>query len=280
MFNARYHIASLVAVFFALALGLVLGGLVVNRGTLDGQQDALVKGLRSEFESLRSENRELSTRNQQLAAFTSDAVATRIEGRLQGRTIVVLVNGGREDGLRSATQAIEGAGGQVATVTMLKPGFGLSDEAVRSRVESLTAGSDALASLTTSLAAEWVGPVAQRPITEALIDEGVLSVDGLTAGSTVAGLVDIASPDGASDAAAVSLAAAVARLGLPAIGAQTSVTDTGKAEAAADEGLGGIDDLDSEVARYSLIALLTGAEPGHFGQLPAAQAAYPPLDQP
>ena len=38
MYNIRYHIASLVAVFLALALGLVLGGLVVRQGGFDKQQ--------------------------------------------------------------------------------------------------------------------------------------------------------------------------------------------------------------------------------------------------
>ena len=43
MYNIRYHIASLVAVFLALALGLVLGGLVVQQGTFSKQQKALVE---------------------------------------------------------------------------------------------------------------------------------------------------------------------------------------------------------------------------------------------
>lgn len=278
MFNVRYHIASLVAVFLALALGLVLGGLVVQRGTLDGQQEALVDGLRDEFDTLRSENAALEAENDLLGAFTTDAVGEWIDGRLQGRTVVVLVNAGREDGMRPATDAIEAAGGQAATVTMLQPGFGLDDEAIRSRVESLTGGvDDPLPSLAASLAAEWATPVTDRPVTDLLVDAGVLSLDEFPEQGAIAGVVDIASPEGESDPAAVQLAVAIHELGLPAIGAQTAGTDTGKAASASDEGLAGLDGLGGEVGRYSLIALLTGAEPGFFGTLPAAQAPYPPL---
>lgn len=281
MFNVRYHIASLVAVFLALALGLVLGGLVVQQGTLDGQQDALVEGLRDEFDAIRTENSDLSEQNEELTAFATDAVDVWVDGRLEGRTVVVLVNSGREDGMRAASDAIADAGGQAATVTMLKPGFGLDDDELRSRVESLTGTTgDQLASLTASLAAEWATPAKDRPMTELLVSEDVLSIDGLPEAAAVAGLVDIASPDGVSDPAAVALAVEIGAKGLPAVGAQTAGTDTGKAAAAADDGIAGLDGLGSVVGRYSLVALLSGAEPGYFGPVSAAQAPYPPLVEP
>ncbi len=53
MFDMRYHIASLVAVFLALTVGIVLGTAIVNRGVLVRQQNALVGSLRTEFASLR-----------------------------------------------------------------------------------------------------------------------------------------------------------------------------------------------------------------------------------
>ena len=48
MYNVRYHIASLVSVFLALALGLVLGGLIVDK-TPATSQSSLVTGLKQEF---------------------------------------------------------------------------------------------------------------------------------------------------------------------------------------------------------------------------------------
>ena len=55
MYNIRYHIASLASVFLALALGLVLGGLIVDK-TPSSAQSVLVTGLKQEFEILRVDN--------------------------------------------------------------------------------------------------------------------------------------------------------------------------------------------------------------------------------
>ena len=38
MYNLRYHIASLAGVFLALALGLILGGLVVSQARWNGSK--------------------------------------------------------------------------------------------------------------------------------------------------------------------------------------------------------------------------------------------------
>ena len=62
MYNLRYHIASLVAVFLALSVGLVLGSIVVERGTLDEQREALVTSLQQEFTELNAENKLLKAR--------------------------------------------------------------------------------------------------------------------------------------------------------------------------------------------------------------------------
>ena len=61
MYNIRYHIASLVAVFLALALGLVLGGLVVRQGGFDQQQSAIVSGLQKDFTKLKRQNTTLKS---------------------------------------------------------------------------------------------------------------------------------------------------------------------------------------------------------------------------
>lgn len=278
MYNTRYHIASLAAVFLALALGLVLGGLVVQRGTLDDQQDALVEGLQDEFQTLRSQNDELEAANEVLSAYATDKTSQWLDGRLQGRTIVVLTNSGREDGLRDVTDAVEAADGQVAVVTMTKPRFGLDDESVRSRLTTEAVSEDELmASVVASLAAEWSAPLSERPVTDALVEAGSITLSGFPMGVSAAGFVDIASPDGKSDSAAVALATKMHDLGIPAVGAETQASDTGKAAQSAGEGIGGVDSLGTIVGRYSLVALLTGAQPGHYGTDAGAQAAYPAL---
>jgi len=198
MYNLRYHIASLVGVFLALALGLVLGGLVVGRGTLDRQQEGLVGGLRREFATLRTENADLTEQNEVLRAFATQMTDDWVTDRLVGRTVVVMGNSGREDGRRAAQDAIASA------------------------------------------------------------------------------VVDLAAPDGEADPVAIGVAAAFPD-DAPAMGAQTPSRDTGVAIAADAAGIAGFDTLGTEVGRFTLVALLSGAERGLYGLLDGAQAPFPAI---
>ena len=77
MYNLRYHIASLVAVFLALAIGLILGTVVGERGTLDKQQTTLVTSLQKDFTLLRTENADLKRERDRDHAFATDVVPPR-----------------------------------------------------------------------------------------------------------------------------------------------------------------------------------------------------------
>lgn len=278
MYNLRYHIASLVSVFFALALGLILGGLIVQQGTFDGQSSALLEGLRDDFAKLREDNSTLEATNEHLGALTTNFVDSWSAGRLTERTIVVVVNAGRQEGLAPAREAIEGAAGAVATVTLLEPGLGLEDEELRSVVTSLADDPDQpLESICAQLAAEWLAPDGERPVTTALVDAGIITVTGLEDGTAASGLVTIAAPEGTADAAGIALAQAADDAETVAIGAQTTEVDTGVAAAAADADLAAFDTLGTEVGRYTLVALLSGAESGYFGTASSAEALFPPV---
>lgn len=276
MYNLRYHITSLVSVFLALALGLVLGGLIVEQGTFERQQGALVEGLQQEFADLREANRELSTENTQLDALSADFIDAWGAERLEGRVIGVVTNAGREDGLTATREAIEQAGGEVVVITLLVPSFGLDDPDLGAEVASLAPDPErAESSIAASVVAEWAAPAEERPLTEALSEAGVLSVDGLAPDGQLSGLVDIAAPEGEADGAGLTLAEEMDDLGVRAIGAQTPAVDTGVALAAAGRGLSALDTISTTVGRYSLVALLSGAEPGFYGTAESAVALFP-----
>ncbi len=281
MYNLRYHIASLVALFLALALGLVLGGLVVERGAISRQQANLVKNLQEEFAALRAENQALA-RDGKLADDLAGALTDRwAQGRLDGKTIVVLTNAGRASGVEQTRDVVESAGGAVASVIVLKPGFGLDDEAVRSAVETLIAApnDELLDSVCASLAAEWAGPGPDRPVTEALTEAGVLRLDGMKPGVSAAGLVDLAMEERKPEEAAVCVAVWFKTYG-PAVCAQMSGEETGIAAAGDEAGVAAIDTLGTTLGRYTLVALLTGAKSGYYGTGQGAVSAFPDVPEP
>lgn len=276
MYNLRYHIASLVGVFLALALGLILGGLVVQSGTVDRQQDALVTGLRKEFADLRTENRELSDENEQLSAYSEAMTDAWTAGRLSGKATGILTNAGRSDGLKDSTEAVEEAGGTAVVILLPEAGIDLGDPELASLVASVTAGVEpSAATLGEVLRSEWSTPGAPRPLTDALAAAGLVTVEGLDGDGSIDGVVNIAAPEGEPDATAIAIARAFADAGSPALGAQTTSRDTGVARASAAAGLSAFDTLGTDVGRYTLVALLTGATPGYYGTGEGTAALFP-----
>jgi len=278
MYNLRYHIASLVGVFLALALGLVLGGLVVQRGTIDRQQGSLVEGLQEEFAGLRDDNAALTVDNERLSELSAALTDEWISDRLVGKNIVVLSGSGRTDGLQAVIDSIQTAGGTPVTITFATPGLELDTDTIRSLFGGqVPESSEITQSIVASLAAEWAGPTTERPVTTALVDAGALSVDGLEPGMATVGLVNIAAADGKPDPTALALSLAYAGEDTIVVGAESPSLKTGVAAAIAQRNLSGVDTLGTSMGRYSIVALLSGARPGFYGQSDEAVAAFPPL---
>ena len=281
MYNIRYHIASLVAVFLALALGLVLGGLVVRQGGFDKQQSAIVSGLQKDFSRLKKQNSTLKSGLAFEKAYASQMTGSWSAGRLSGRTVLVIDSEGKGKAGGLAVGAIKEAGGSVAVVTMTKPEFGLANKSVAAAARSVVGSStDLNTAVTSTLASEWSEADGERPLTAALQKAGVLSVTGLSSSTAATQVVDVASFDGKPDARALDIAQAYAAAGRYAIGAQTPTPDSGVAAAAAARRLSAFDTLGTNAGRFTLVALLTGGEQGYYSIDANATSQFPPVPQP
>jgi hypothetical protein len=281
MYNLRYHIASLVAVFLALALGLVLGGLVVRQGGFDSQQRALVSSLQKEFNRLKANNATLKTDLSLEKAYSSQMTDAWVAGRMNGDTVLVLTSGDKNEGLDSVTAAVKSAGGKVAVATLLQPGFGLGQAEIASATASLVGTStDAQGVAARRLADEWSQPGSTRPLSDALVQAGVLTLDGLAPTDVAKQMVDIAAFDRKPDTASLDIAQAYAATGLYALGAQNRVSTSGVAAAAASRGLSAFDTLGTNAGRFTLVALFTGGQQGYWGTAPKVTGKFPPVPSP
>ena len=279
MFNIRYHIASLVGVFLALALGLMLGGLVVQQGTVERQQSALVDGLRKEFAQIREDNQSLTAENEALAGFSGQLTDAWAAERLDGQTVLVVAAAGQEEQVRAVTRAVEGAGGAVAVATILEPGLAIETSDVRSVLASAGMEPVELESVAASLAAELGFALQERPLVGMLGEAGVLRVEGLSAGTAATGLVDLAAFEGEADSAGIALSLAYDRIG-SAIAVSPGDPGSDLARVADASDLAAIDHLETPLGRFSLIALLTGAPKGYYGTGERASALFPALPTP
>jgi ketopantoate reductase len=283
MYNLRYHIASLVAVFLALAIGLVLGGLVVRQGAFDSQQRALVTSLQTEFNRLKKDNTNLKSSLSLQDAYAAQMTDAWVAGRLSGRNFVVLTSGGKNEGLDAAVTAIKTAGGTPAVVTILKPGLGLSTSAIASATASVlgtASGTPTSADVAKSLVAEWSGSKTARPLTTALVSSGAIKVAGLSGSAVATQAIDIAAFDGDPDAAALDIAQAYAAAGMFALGAQPFGSDTGVAAAASARQMSAFDTLGTSAGKFTLVALFSGGQQGYYSTTARGATPFPPVPKP
>jgi hypothetical protein len=283
LYNLRYHIASLVAVFLALAIGLVLGGLVVRQGGFDQQQRALVTSLQSEFNKLKKNNSTLQSSLSFESAYAKQMTDAWTAGRLTGRTVAVFTSGSSKEGADEAAADIKAAGGTVALITLLKPDFGLKESQIASSVASVLGSASAAPTVTdvaTGLVAEWNGTGSSHALTDALVSANALKVTGLSR-STVATLaLDVATSDRNPDSAGLELASAYAAAGMYAVGAETLDSEAGVAAAASARQLSAFDTLGTNAGRFTLVALFTGGDQGYYSNTARGASMFPPVPKP
>jgi hypothetical protein len=127
MIDFRYHLVSLVSVFLALAVGIVLGAGPLEGSigqTLTDQVDAL----RNDRDTLRDDLASAETALQHREEFITAVTPALVDEQLGGRSVVLVpLPGAETNELDSLTTALEGAGATVTgrvgvTTTWTDPG--------------------------------------------------------------------------------------------------------------------------------------------------------------
>ena len=109
MINLRYHIVSLVAVFLALGLGIVMGSTVIDRVTVDALSNQLEAVQRSVGDT-RTENGRLKGQVDQGQVFAESTRDQLLRGHLRGVPVMVVAIAGIDRGpVNNLRQALVGA---------------------------------------------------------------------------------------------------------------------------------------------------------------------------
>ena len=138
MISLRYHIVSLVAVFLALALGIVVGSTVLQEGTVSVLR-ATSERVRQESERNSRENVALKQEQARLQTFGATVLPELVRDRLKGRSVVMVdtdkVDSGLRDGVR---KVLEDAGAEIdGQITFSDQHLTLAAEADRRAVGQL-----------------------------------------------------------------------------------------------------------------------------------------------
>jgi len=116
MVNFRFHIVSLIAVFLAIGLGILMGSTVV-KGAIVDRLDREIDQVRKESDSLRNANRQTNDDLDRANGVVEDSAAFAVDGRLTGVPVVVLAERGVDENVvKDTAQLLVTAGTEVPTV--------------------------------------------------------------------------------------------------------------------------------------------------------------------
>ncbi len=288
MFGLRYHVASLAAVFVALALGILLGVAVSGKVT-DVGQDAELQNLRDanerlqqSLEAVQASADAATDRGEGSEELFTRSYPTLMEGRLEGKNVAVLFLGPADGSVRAE---VEGAladadGGAPARVIALDVPVDGADLAAALEGDELLATyadeegdfSDLGRELGRQLAdgddAVWDAVQSQlieeqSGSTSVPIDAAVV-VTTWTPDQAVAG-ADVDAETAATRSLMEGLVSGLDSSGIPVVGVAVSDDPSEVLEAYRAQGISSVDDIDVSAGRLALALLLAGGEPGHYG---------------
>ena len=203
MIDFRYHLVSLIAVFLAVALGIVIGTTALN--------EPILADIKNQVSDLEQDKRSLEDRTQGLQAQLDTSVAfdeavapALVEGALAGSTVLLVVT--NEDvapeTVDQVTSLIGEAGGTVSGTVTLKPEY--SDPSTATSLQNYVTGPGRPAGIQLPAvddAGQLVGSLLAQVL---MIPPSGTAPDGAAVSSVLAGLsaLDVLTAEGDSVAPA------------------------------------------------------------------------------
>jgi hypothetical protein len=195
----RYHLVSLIAVFLAIALGIVIGTTALNGRVLDD--------LKGQVSSLEQDKRGLEDSTQQLQAqqdtdeaFAAAVAPALVDGALAGRSVVLVVSNDQvsSDTVDEVSALIGQAGGTVSGTLRLQPAY--SDPATASALENYLTGGGLPAGVQLPASGDVGAQVASLVAQVLMVPAGGAAPSTADLSSVLAGLsaLDVLSQDSAS----------------------------------------------------------------------------------
>ncbi len=149
MINLRYHVVSLVAVFLALGMGIVMGSTVIDRVTVDALNNNL-NNVRSDINRTREENRRLSEQVREGEDFADQSLTHVVRDQLPGVPVLVIaVTGVDRKPVDSLRQSLVTAGASLQGTVWVTAKMRLDNEG---EIRSLAAALAAAVPTTTTVA--------------------------------------------------------------------------------------------------------------------------------
>jgi Copper transport outer membrane protein, MctB len=284
VFDLRYHVASLAAVFVALIIGIVVGVGLADTGVTKKADLKKVQLERDNWKKAAADaNARVAELNKTDEGF-DEAYPAVMQDKLLGKRVAVLFVGPIDGGINKAidTTLTDAGAGQAARIVSLSVPVnaqGLDNILFNKGPQFVKYfGNDKLESLGSALGAEFATG-GQTPLWKALGRELVGERHGNTRQRVDAVVVArTVKPQQGDTARFLSgLYSGLASAGVPAVGVEKSDTKTSAVDIYRDGGLSSVDDVDLSTGRVALALLLAGGTPGKYGTAKDADAVLPRL---
>ena len=263
MFDLRYHVASLAAVFFALVVGILVGVALASHGLGSAERRHLqdeLNNAHAQIDQLKSAAQEYKVGK----AFVSSAYQAVMTNRLRDEHVAVLFVGPRRQGLSTAvTTTLSDAG--ATRVRMRAISVPINADTVdgalakRSALASFAVGRNRFVNIGRELADEFVSG-GSTPLWDAL--EGQLveeRIGGARQPADAVVVVRTAAPQTRHATAQLlgGLFGELANLSTPVVGVEFRGTFPSAVPTYKRYGLSSVDDADIPIGRVALAVLLS-----------------------
>ncbi len=277
MFDFRYHALSLVAVFLALMIGLLLGVAIGDQGLVSSAERNVRDSLRADVRQANARSAELSRELNERASFEEGLYPLLVEGRLTGRRIGLIGLGDLPNStIRDVREALEGTGSRLGGVAVVsEPPSETAAGAVRGAGDPPDAGDYERLGRSVGVALVTGGRAARRyrrtvltsfsgrldGLDAVIVYHAPRELEGDEAANTDAfenGMVDGLSDDELAQV----------------VGVEETGTEPSQIGWYTDHRISSVDNVDTLAGKAALVFVLLGAE-GAYGEKDSAQALLP-----
>lgn len=290
MIDIRYHIASIVAVFLALGLGILIGSTIVGDDLLVDQQKKVIDRLEQQFEDLRTRETELTAdieyKTNIINKYENYSQAVQpllIKGHLKDYKVALVVCGDSDvpAGLQNTLSV---AGAQVVSKTVVLGNMKLDNAKQAATLKEFykmdaKTETDALRRYIAASVGAVITGQAQPDLITYLQSHELIRFTGDTS-LPVNGVIVLGGSNnlGAyyADSFDRGLISYLAAEGIKTFGVETSRVTYSSMENYQKENITTVDDVDLSPGQVSLVLAMEG-ESGNYGMKPTAQKFMPSL---
>ncbi|HEX6206577.1 MAG TPA: copper transporter [Solirubrobacterales bacterium] len=281
-YSARYHATSLIAVFIALAIGILIGAEFGGDALTNTRRD-LERSLVGNLQDARAQVNDLNGDLNKSNEFAQRVYPVLTRDRLEGRRYAILALGGLPSDITGEVEeALAPTGGRLVGVGVVREPVdvnGLAEDLAKTRFADLRTNSEALTELGTGLGRQlMLGGELPDVVRGHLFSRASGGFGGLDGVIVVRDQPEEMgqAQDAKTDEFEEALASGITATRVPAVGVETATDDTSNVSFFQSNGMASVDDIDLTAGQLAMVFALLGAD-GSFGVKGSADQLLPDL---